>query len=75
LIERYESRATLETASWPPGVRAPAGGHRCHDDGPQVLVQFVRGHDDARPRLLDFAAQSRIESNKEDVAATDRRAR
>jgi hypothetical protein len=56
LVERDESRATLETAPGPPGIGAPAGCHRCHDDGPQVLVQFVRGHDNAVSRLLDFAA-------------------
>lgn len=60
LIERNDTRAALKAASRAPRIRASASGHGRNDDRAKVLVQFVRRHDHARPRLLDFTAQSRI---------------
>ena len=58
LIERKEP------ATRAPRIRATARRHRRDDDRAEMFVQFVRGDDHARPRLLDFAAQCRVESNE-----------
>lgn len=73
LVEGNEATAAAEAASRAPRIRAPASRHRRDDQGAEVLVQFVRGHDRARPRLLDLAVQRRIESNEVDLSASDRR--
>jgi hypothetical protein len=70
LIKRNEPCAATEPAPWTPRVRASTGGHRCDDDSPEVVVQFVRGDDYAWPRLPNFTTERGIESNEEDVAAT-----
>ena len=67
LIEGDKAGAALETASRPPWVGATAGGHRRDDHRPEVLVQFVRRHDDAWSGLLDFTAQGGVEPNQADV--------
>jgi hypothetical protein len=56
LIEGNRASAASEAASRPPRVQAPAGGHGRDDHGPEMLVQFVRRHDDAGSRLFDFTA-------------------
>ena len=71
LIECNEPRAALEPASRTPRVRAPASCHRCHDDGAEMLVQFVRRHDHAWSRLLDFTTERGIEANQIDLPTTD----
>jgi hypothetical protein len=71
LIECNEPRSALEPAPRPPRVRAPASCHRCNDDGPQMLVQFVRRYDHAWTRLLDFAPHGGIEWDQIDLTSTD----
>ena len=71
LIERHEARASLKTASRTPRVCTSASCHRRHDDCPEVIIQFVRGHDHAWPRLPDFATERGIESNEMDLTAAD----
>jgi hypothetical protein len=71
LIERHEACAALKTASRTPRVCTSAGCHRRHDDCPEVIIQFVRGHDHAWPRLPDFATERGIESNEMDLTASD----
>jgi hypothetical protein len=71
LIERHEAGATLKAASRTPRVRASSGRHGRNDHGTEMLVQLVRRHDHARPRLPDFMADRGIKSNQKDPAATD----
>jgi hypothetical protein len=71
LIERHKTYAALKTASRTPRVRTSTGCYRRHDDCPEVIIQFVRRHDHAWPRLPDFATERGIESNEMDLAATD----
>ncbi len=59
----------LNQAPNAPWKDTPARRHRRHDEGSQVLVEFVRRHNDARPHLLNLAAERRIESNQIHLAA------
>ena len=58
----------LKAARHAPRIGLSAGGHGRHDDGAQVLIEFVWGHDDARPGLLDLAPHGRVESHQVNIA-------
>jgi hypothetical protein len=69
LIQRYVTGTTLKTARHSPWIGTPGGRHRRDDHSAQVLVQFVRGHDETGTSLLDFAAEGGIQTDEVYFAA------
>ncbi len=68
LIQQNEASAAFKhdrNSIWRMFARA---GHRCDDNGSHIIVHFVRGNHDARPRLSQLAPDRRIESCQPDVA-------
>lgn len=49
------------------GVRTSLCGHRCHDDGVDMMVHFVWRNDETRAGLADFTAFGGVEPNEKDV--------
>ena len=63
LIEQDQTAPLLESdrnAKW---RRPTASCHRRSQDGPQMVVQFGRRDDDARPRFLDLTADRGIKNH------------
>ena len=60
LIESDLTSFSLKTYRDPCGIGADNRGHGGDDDGPQMLVHFVRRDDQARATLLDFCPLGRI---------------
>ena len=71
LIKNYVPYPALEAAGYTERVRVTSGCERCHDKRPEVIVQFIGRDDDAGPGLLNFASPSRVETNQENIAASN----
>jgi hypothetical protein len=68
LIQSDKAGATLKATRYAPRIYPSARRHRRDDDGPQMLVEFVGGHHEARTRFLDLAAGRGTETNQKDIA-------
>src|SRR5580765_1091720 len=67
LVEQDQAALALQGHRDAKGRGAAPGRHRCDDDRAQMFVHLGRRYDDAGPRLLDLAAERRIERGQPDL--------
>lgn len=71
LIQHDLTRFTFESNRHTGGVGTALGGHGGHDDGVDMVIDFVRRNDEAVAGLADFTALGVVEAHEIDLESGD----